>query len=632
MSSTSQTTSDAMILQQSQNAITMVLAMILSEIKEKFVPQIKTGYEIVDSVVGALIVCYMGFFLLNFQQNGAKWSGNIIATAYNSIKEVVWMPPIEHQVRISEVDDSSSYHNIYYHSFMWYLGKQQELCDKGKIRLFAGIQQPTDKIVPELGLTCEIKHNEKKITYMIGTDNRWKYVIFGIIDRDVSVIFDFLRKIKADYVAATAAAPSAKEWLQRRYENRNNDWTSIGYTYNTKGFDTVVLDDDDKYDLESLVKRFISGEQWCKQMGVSWQEGILLSGPPGMGKTSLIKAISYTMRRDVYVLDLSTVKDNDQLRNLFQNLPSSAFVVLEDVDCMTDAVHNRDDIDYKVRMDNARQLKEKVVVARALGSAVRTLESNQHGSPAMGPSGTPAPPPLPHPPPPPPVSGTTPMITPLGLPHYEDVDAIGISTGITLDCLLNLLDGLSSCHGLFVVMTTNHPERLDPALIRAGRCNLHIRLKPCTANQVNQFFNLFYKDSGELDNLPNELYKTIPDRILAPAEVFGYFRRHMYNQKRALDKFPEFLKDQLEKPTPSYTVRRLTARSSPRKDSSDDENGHKTKRTRSAMDFSLGSVDPRGTTLIKPWKLPPTQQKTIAAQRAVALNMISQSVEESDKN
>lgn len=600
--------SDATILQQSQNAITMVLAMILTEIKEKFVPQIKTGYEIADSVIGALIVCYMGFFLLNFQQNGAKWSGNFISTAYTSIKDTVWLPPVEHQVRINEVDDTSSYHNVYYQAFMWYLSKQQESCDKGKIRLFAGIQQPVDRIVPELGLVCDIKHNDKRITYAIGTENRWKYVIFGVVDRDATVIFDFLRKIRGEYAAATAAAPTAKEWLQRRYENRGNDWTSIGYTYNTKGFDTVVLDDDDKYDLESLVKRFTSGEQWCKQMGVSWQEGILLSGPPGMGKTSLIKAISYTMRRDVYVLDLSTVKDNDQLRNLFQNLPSSAFVILEDVDCMTDAVHNRDDVDYKVRMDNARQLKEKVVVARALGSAVRTLE----GTPAVG--ATPAPPP---PPPPPP---GTPIVPPVHMPLFEDVDAMGISTGITLDCLLNLLDGLSSCHGLFVVMTTNHPERLDPALIRAGRCNLHIRLKPCTAVQVNQFFKLFYSETGELDSLPDEIYKTIPDRILAPAEVFGYFRRHMYNQKRAIEKFPEFLKEQIESPLPPYRTRRLTARSSPRKDSSDEE-GSRAKRARGGTEFSIGIADPRGTTLMKPWKLPPTQQRALASQRAAILHM-----------
>ena len=37
---------------------------------------------------------------------------------------------------------------------------------------------------------------------------------------------------------------------------------------------------------------------------------------------------------------------------------------------------------------------------------------------------------------------------------------------LDLSGLLNVLDGVVDCPGRIVVMTTNHPEKLDPALIR----------------------------------------------------------------------------------------------------------------------------------------------------------------------
>lgn len=522
----------ATLLAQSQQAMTMIMSTIMMSVQNQLLPQIDTGYPFADTLIKTGVICSIGYSLLSFQQHGAKWAEGLIGTTCSQAYGYIWPQPQEHQVRVGEVDDTASYHNVYFQAFMWYLSKQQASCDKGRLRIFAGSQQPADRIMPENGLACEIVHNEKIIKYTIGTDVRWKHVTFTIHDTSAEKILDFLRVTKADFIATQVAAPTTREWQQRRYENRNNDWISIGYTYNTKGFDTLVLDADDKEDLETLVSSFLNGENWCKGMGVSWQDGILLSGPPGMGKTSIIKAVSYKMRRDVYVLDLSTVKDNDQLRILFQNLPSSAFVVLEDVDCMTDAVHNRDDSDYKARMESTRQLRERVVVARALGTAVkRTEPAGQTQS--SGSSGAVQTPP-------------------------DEVDALGISTGITLDCLLNLLDGLSSCHGLFIVMTTNHPERLDPALIRAGRCNLHIKLRACTAKQVDEFFGLFYnKPDTEEEHIPASIMETIPDRALPPAEVFGFFRRHMYNRRRALEKMPEFIEEQLEKSRTS-TQRAIT--------------------------------------------------------------------------
>jgi len=47
---------------------------------------------------------------------------------------------------------------------------------------------------------------------------------------------------------------------------------------------------------------------------------------------------------------------------------------------------------------------------------------------------------------------------------------------LNLAGLLNVLDGVVDSPGRVIVMTTNHPDKLDPALIRPGRINKRIHL------------------------------------------------------------------------------------------------------------------------------------------------------------
>lgn len=48
-------------------------------------------------------------------------------------------------------------------------------------------------------------------------------------------------------------------------------------------------------------------------------------------------------------------------------------------------------------------------------------------------------------------------------------------SGVTFSGLLNAIDGVASQEGRLFFMTTNHIEKLDPALIRPGRCDVKVR-------------------------------------------------------------------------------------------------------------------------------------------------------------
>ena len=58
-----------------------------------------------------------------------------------------------------------------------------------------------------------------------------------------------------------------------------------------------------------------------------------------------------------------------------------------------------------------------------------------------------------------------------------DIEDIEGKDALNLAGLLNVLDGVVDTPGRILIMTTNHPEVLDPALIRPGRINMKIHMQ-----------------------------------------------------------------------------------------------------------------------------------------------------------
>lgn len=118
----------------------------------------------------------------------------------------------------------------------------------------------------------------------------------------------------------------------------------------------------------------------------------------------------------------------------------------------------------------------------------------------------------------------------------EDVDALFASdrksqrgSHLTFSGLLNALDGVGPPLGQIFILTTNHRERLDPALIRNGRVDLHVHFTAASARQMEQMFAAFYPASAP------ELAAEFASRLRAELGVDGtvsmaglqhYFIRH----------------------------------------------------------------------------------------------------------
>lgn len=71
-------------------------------------------------------------------------------------------------------------------------------------------------------------------------------------------------------------------------------------------------------------------------------------------------------------------------------------------------------------------------------------------------------------------------------------------TGVTLSGLLNVLDGFYAPTGVLFVMTTNHVEKLDEALLRPGRIDYKLYLGKASNHQKMELYRRFFPEASEI--------------------------------------------------------------------------------------------------------------------------------------
>jgi len=72
-----------------------------------------------------------------------------------------------------------------------------------------------------------------------------------------------------------------------------------------------------------------------------------------------------------------------------------------------------------------------------------------------------------------------------------------LQNGVTLSGLLNVLDGFYAPTGVLFVMTTNHVEKLDEALLRPGRIDYKLYLGKASDRQKVELYRRFFPESSE---------------------------------------------------------------------------------------------------------------------------------------
>jgi mitochondrial chaperone BCS1 len=131
--------------------------------------------------------------------------------------------------------------------------------------------------------------------------------------------------------------------------------------------------------------------------------------------------------------------------------------------------------------------------------------------------------------------------------NQRRLDADGYhGANVTILGLLNALDGVASAEEHILLLTTNHVERLDEALVRPGRVDMTVYLGNATTYQIEQLWDRFYEEVDsdgshrkafldvlrEIGALPADSESTI-----SPALIQGRFLYYKDNPQSAVEMF-----------------------------------------------------------------------------------------------
>jgi len=89
-----------------------------------------------------------------------------------------------------------------------------------------------------------------------------------------------------------------------------------------------------KHEILKNLRMFFSKKEWYLERGLTHKKGILLSGPPGTGKSTFASIIASELNLNLYYLNLSNPDTINVLDSLISDVKENSVILLEDIDCL----------------------------------------------------------------------------------------------------------------------------------------------------------------------------------------------------------------------------------------------------------------------------------------------------------
>ena len=232
---------------------------------------------------------------------------------------------------------------------------------------------------------------------------------------------------------------------ERDYISVFNGEAMYGRKYKRK-MESIFTNDNEHYRLLNAIKDFQNNKEKYRNLSYPYSFSALLYGPPGCGKSSSILAVASALNMDISYINLSKTSVSqllDRINNARCDGCRTNIIVFEDIDALTTSVSSN-----RTKKGNGNKSARTDLDGSSIPAARKNEDSRES-------------------------------------PILDALSTFG--DAMSLSDLLNITDGLLATDGTVCIFITNHIEKLDAALLRAGRMNEIIEfgnINSCTAARM----------------------------------------------------------------------------------------------------------------------------------------------------